>query len=66
MKNDEIRAVTLETALTIAAERLYYFGHCRYESGSLCKKKHIPTKAECIDCIRKGLLSKARAKGAGR
>lgn len=50
-------------ALRIAAETMQKNGLCRYDiSGrnGACKHYHAPTDKDCVMCMEKGLLQKAR------
>ena len=54
-QSDERRAVHIAAVVMQAA------GLCRYEDpGRQCRRVYVPTEYDCVECIEKWLLSKAR------
>lgn len=47
-------------AVHIAAVIMQRDGLCRYESGTDCKKVYPPDEDDCVKCIERWLLSRAR------
>lgn len=57
MKMTEAEA---KRGLRIAAVIMQAAGLCRYDSPLQCRRFYPPTDDDCVDCIEKWLLAKAR------
>lgn len=57
MKMTEAEA---KRGLHIAAVIMQAAGLCRYDSPTQCRRFYPPTDGDCVDCIEKWLLAKAR------
>lgn len=59
---DELSAnlATYKRALRIAVTVMQADGICRYDSGTDCKRVYPPTETDCIKCLEKWCLTKAR------
>ena len=51
---------TYKRALRIAATVMQADGICRYDSGTDCKRVYPPMETDCIKCLEKWCLAKAR------
>ena len=48
-------------AVHIAAVVMDAAGLCKYENPAIsCRRRRVPTEADCVKCIEKWLLTKAR------
>ncbi len=47
-------------AVHIAAVIMQTAGLCRYDDDNGCRRVNIPTNDDCVKCIEKWLLAKAR------
>jgi len=52
-------------AVEIAAVVMQAAGLCRYDDVSKCRRVY-PDEDDCVDCIKKWLLAKARKELAGK
>lgn len=48
-------------ALHIAAIIMQADGLCRYEAPGECRRVYLPEEKDCVKCIEKWLMSKARS-----
>lgn len=55
---------TERRAVKIAAVIMYRAGLCRHESPTQCRRTQIPTEWDCVRCIEKWLIRKARSETA--
>lgn len=49
-----------ERAVKIAAKVMMRAGLCRYDSPTQCRKVLIPNEGDCVGCIERCLLGKAK------
>lgn len=50
-----------ERAVKIAAKVMMRAGLCRYDSPTQCRKTFMPNEGDCIGCIKRCLIGKAKA-----
>lgn len=53
-------------AVHIAAIIMYRAGLCRYDTPMKCRKVWPPTEQDCVKCIERWLLNRARREIEGR